>query len=92
MLKEQKMNHKYQITIAWSQEDECYLAYLPDFADEIMSLCGLAVSLCSLSVQLVTYGDTYQSALQNGLDVMEELILQFQAEGKSLPAVKLVSA
>ena len=57
-----------------------------------MSLCGLAVSLCSLSVQLVTYGDTYQSALQNGLDVMEELILQFQAEGKSLPAVKLVSA
>ena len=72
------MNHKYQITIAWSQEDECYLAYLPDFADEIM--------------QPVTYGDTYQSALQNGLDVMEELILQFQAEGKSLPVVKLVSA
>ena len=93
------MNHKYQITIAWSQEDECYLAYLPDFADEIMSLCGLAVSLplcglavCSLSVQPVTHGNTYQEALQNGLDVMEELILQFQAEGKSLPAVKLVSA
>ena len=72
------MNHKYQITIAWSQEDECYLAYLPDFADEIM--------------QPVTYGDTYQLALQNGLDVMEELILQFQAEGRSLPEVKLVSA
>ena len=72
------MNHKYQITIAWSQEDECYLAYLPDFVDEIM--------------QPVTHGDTYQSALQNGLDVMEELILQFQAEGKSLPLVKLVSA
>ena len=72
------MNHKYQITIAWSQEDECYLAYLPDFADEIM--------------QPVTHGDTYQSALQNSLDVMEELILQFQAEGKSLPVVKLVSA
>ena len=72
------MNHKYQITIAWSQEDKCYLAYLPDFADEIM--------------QPVTHGDTYQLALQNGLDVMEELILQFQAEGKSLPEVKLVSA
>jgi len=43
------MNHKYQITIAWSQEDKCYLAYLPDFADEIM--------------QPVTHEDTYQSAL-----------------------------
>ena len=72
------MNHKYQITIAWSQEDECYLAYLPDFADEIM--------------QPVTHGDTYQSALQNALDVMEELILQFQSEGKSLPVAKLLSA
>ena len=27
-----KMNHKYQITIAWSTKDNCYLAYLPDFA------------------------------------------------------------
>ncbi|MGK7954457.1 MAG: type II toxin-antitoxin system HicB family antitoxin [Crocosphaera sp.] len=71
------MNHKYQITIIWSQEDECYLAYLPDFADEIM--------------QPVTHGDTYQSALQNGLEVMDELILQFRAENKSLPVVKLVS-
>ena len=52
------MNYKYQITIVWSQEDECYLAYLPDFADEIM--------------QPVTHGDTYESALKNGLEVMEE--------------------
>ena len=72
------MSLKYQITIAWSQEDKCYLAYLPDLADEIM--------------QPVTHGDTYQSALENGLDVMEELILHFQAEGKSLPVAKLVSA
>ena len=43
-------------------------------------------------MQPVTHGDTYQSALQNCLDVMEELILQFQAENKSLPVVKLVSA
>ena len=72
------MNHKYKITIAWSEEDECYLAYLPDFADEIM--------------QPVTHGDTYQEALQNALDVMEELILHFQTEGKSLPIAKLISA
>ena len=72
------MDHKYQVTIAWSQEDECYLVYLPDFADEVM--------------QPVTHGDTYQEALQNGLEVMEELILHLQDIGKSLPVVKLVSA
>ncbi|MEM8722437.1 MAG: type II toxin-antitoxin system HicB family antitoxin [Cyanobacteria bacterium P01_G01_bin.39] len=72
------MNYKYQINIAWGQEDECYLVYLPDFADEIM--------------QPVTHGETYQEALQNGLEVMDELILHLQAEGKSLPVAKLVSA
>jgi predicted RNase H-like HicB family nuclease len=72
------MNHKYQITIAWSQEDECYLAYLPDFADEMM--------------QPVSHGDTYQQALQSGLEVMEELILHLQAEGKPLPIAKLALA
>lgn len=72
------MNYKYQITIAWSQEDKCYLAYLPDFAEEVM--------------QPVTHGDTYQEALQHGLEVMEELILHLQAEGQSLPVAKLVSA
>ncbi|NJL52858.1 MAG: type II toxin-antitoxin system HicB family antitoxin [Hydrococcus sp. SU_1_0] len=70
--------HKYQITIAWSQEDECYLAYLPDFAEEVM--------------QPVTHGNTYQEALQHGLEVMEEFILHLQAKGKSLPVAKLVSA
>ena len=72
------MNYKYQITIAWSPEDECYLAYLPDFADEVM--------------QPVTHGATYQEALQLGLEVMEELILHLQAEGKPLPVAKLVLA
>lgn len=72
------MNYKYQITIAWSQEDKCYLAYLPDFAEEVM--------------QPVTHGDTYQEALQHGLEVMEELILHLQAEGKSLPVAQLVLA
>ena len=64
------MNPKYQVTIAWSQEDRCYLVYLPDFVDEIM--------------QPVSHGNTYQEALQNGLDVMEELILNLQATGQSL--------
>lgn len=49
---------KYQVTIAWSQEDNCYLVYLPDFSDKI--------------IQPVSHGDTYQEALQHGLEVMEE--------------------
>ena len=72
------MNHKYQITIAWSPEDECYLAYLPEFVNEVM--------------QPVTHGETYQEALQLSLEVMEELILHLQGEGKPLPVAKLVLA
>jgi antitoxin HicB len=71
------MNPKYQVTIAWSQENECYLVYLPDFADEIM--------------QPVSHGDTYQEALQHGLEVMEELILNLQSTGQTLPVPKLIS-
>ncbi|MEM9274332.1 MAG: type II toxin-antitoxin system HicB family antitoxin, partial [Cyanobacteria bacterium P01_F01_bin.143] len=70
------MNPKYQITIVWSQEDECYLVSIPDFADEIM--------------QPVSHGNTYQEALQNGLEVMEELILNLQSIDKSLPIAKLM--
>ncbi|WP_281169236.1 type II toxin-antitoxin system HicB family antitoxin [Stanieria cyanosphaera] len=43
-------------------------------------------------MQPVTYGETYQEALQSGLEVMDELILHLQAEGKPLPVAKLVSA
>ena len=75
-----KMNRKYQITIAWSQEDECYLTYLPDFAHEIMQPVTH------------THGDTYQEALKHGLEVMEELILHLQTEGKPLPVAKLITA
>jgi antitoxin HicB len=43
-------------------------------------------------MQPVSHGDTYQEALQHGLEVMEELILHLQIEGKSLPVAKLVLA
>ena len=72
------MNPKYQITIAWSTEDNCYLVYLPDFADEVM--------------QPVTHGETYQEALQHALEVMNELVIYLKTEGKPLPIAKLISA
>ena len=42
-------------------------------------------------MQPVTHEDTYQSALQHGLEVMNELILHLQAAGQSLPVPRLVS-
>lgn len=71
------MNHKYQVTIVWNQEDNCYLVYLRDLSNEIIQL---------------SHGDTYQEALQNGLEVMEELILHLQATGKPIIAPQLMSA
>lgn len=72
------LSPKYQVTIAWSQEDNCYLVYLPDFREEI--------------IQPVSHGETYQEALQHGLEVMEELILHLKAIDKPLPVPKLIFA
>ena len=71
------MNHKYQITIVWSQEDECYLAYLPDFADEIM--------------QPVTHGDTYEKAVANAKEAIESLIIAYEADNEPLPKPLIVN-
>lgn len=72
------MNPKDRVTIVWNQEDNCYLVYLRDLSNEIL--------------QPVSHGDTYQEALKNGKDVMEELILHLQATGKPLPTPRLMSA
>lgn len=66
-------NLKYRILIQWSDEDNCYLVALPDFPSEIQTW--------------VTHGETYEEALRHGLEVMEELILIAQDEGKPLPKV-----
>jgi antitoxin HicB len=65
-------NLKYRILIQWSDEDNCYLVSLPDL---------------SPSQKWVTHGDTYQEALENGLDAMEELIYVAEMEGESLPPI-----
>lgn len=63
---------KYRINIQWSEEDNCYLVALPDV---------------SYGQEWVTHGDTYQEALDNALDAMEELIYVAEREGKELPPV-----
>lgn len=62
---------KYTITIQWSDENNCYLVYLPEFKNS--------------TYQPVTHGETYKKALSNALEVLEMLIEVYQEQGKELP-------
>ena len=46
---------KYTIVIQWSDEDNCFVVFLPEF-EAVM--------------QPVTHGQTYESALQNAQEVL----------------------
>ena len=62
---------RYRVNIIWSEEDDCYVVELPEFANEIQ--------------RYFTHGDTYQEALENAQEVLELLIESYKAEGKMLP-------
>jgi predicted RNase H-like HicB family nuclease len=65
------MKSKYRINIIWSDEDNCYLVELPEFAHDLE--------------RYFTHGDTYNEALSNAQEVLDLLIEDYQAEGKPLP-------
>lgn len=50
---------KYTIVIQWSDEDDCFVVFLPEFEDVM---------------QPVTHGETYEEAFQNAQDVLELLV------------------
>ncbi|WP_445637388.1 HicB-like antitoxin of toxin-antitoxin system domain-containing protein [Nostoc sp. DSM 114161] len=64
---------KYTIIIQWSEEDNCYVVFLPEFTD-IMQPC--------------THGETYEEALTNAQEVLEMLIESSLADGEPLPEPK----
>ncbi|SKB14333.1 conserved hypothetical protein [Planktothrix sp. PCC 11201] len=64
---------KYTIIIQWSEEDQCFVVFLPEFED-IMQPC--------------THGNSYQDAVNHAEEVIELLIESYQAEGKPLPHQK----
>jgi predicted RNase H-like HicB family nuclease len=66
------MKLHYTIVIQWSNEDKCYLVYLPDFPTQ----------------QFHTHGDTYEEALKNAQEVLELLVQDYQEDGKPLPQPK----
>lgn len=53
------MNYKYTIAIQWSDEDECFVVFLPEF-ENVMQPC--------------THGDTYEEAIANAREVLELLL------------------
>jgi predicted RNase H-like HicB family nuclease len=67
---EKKMNkHKYKMVIQWSDLDNCYLVGLPDFPGQ----------------EWRTHGDTYAEAVENGIEVLDLLIEDYQLAGEQLP-------
>lgn len=51
-------NLQYQMTIVWSDEDDCYLVHLPDFPEQTYR----------------THGDSYEEAARNGEEVLQLLL------------------
>ncbi|HEY9705734.1 MAG TPA: type II toxin-antitoxin system HicB family antitoxin [Allocoleopsis sp.] len=64
---------QYTIIIQWSNEDQCFVVFLPDFKDVM---------------QPVTHGETYEEAIKNAQEVIELLVDSYEYEGKSLPIPK----
>ncbi|GAA6616417.1 type II toxin-antitoxin system HicB family antitoxin [Scytonema sp. NUACC26] len=64
---------KYAIVIQWSEEDQCYVVFLPEFTN-VMQPC--------------THGDTYSEALENAQEVLELLIETALENGEPLPNPK----
>jgi antitoxin HicB len=66
---------KYEMTIAWSEEDDCYLVGFPDFPGQ----------------KWRTHGDTYEAAANNGVEALESLMIAYEASGESLPEPRAIA-
>jgi predicted RNase H-like HicB family nuclease len=66
---------KYEMTIAWSEENDCYLVGFPDFPGQ----------------KWRTHGDTYEMAVSNGVEALESLIMAYEASGELLPEPKTIA-
>jgi antitoxin HicB len=69
------MKMKYEMKIAWSEENDCYLVGFPDFPGQ----------------KWRTHGDTYEMAVSNGVEALESLIIAYEFSGESLPEPKTIA-
>jgi len=61
---------RYTILIQWSDEDNCFVVFLPEFTN-VMQPC--------------TYGNNYLEAIQNAQEVIELLVETAIKNGEPLP-------
>lgn len=71
---------KYSMLIQWSDEDSAYLVRLPEWED-----AGRVYGP-------VTHGDTYQEALRNGEEALENLVGWLTETGQPLPEPHLYAS
>lgn len=64
---------KYSILIQWSEDDNAYVACLPEWGKYAR-----------------THSQTYQEALDNAKEVLEDLVYAYTQENKPLPSPKLL--
>jgi predicted RNase H-like HicB family nuclease len=62
---------KYSVLIQWSEEDQVYIALLPEWGKYAR-----------------THGETYEEALENAKEVLEDLVYGYKKLGKALPEQK----
>jgi predicted RNase H-like HicB family nuclease len=65
------MSSRYSIEIQWSDEDQVYVVFLPEWEQRVY--------------QPVTDGTTYEEAASKGRAVLETLIEQTRQHGEALP-------
>ncbi len=63
----------YAMLIQWSDEDQAYIVRLPDWERDDRVLGP------------VTHGDTYEEALQHGLEALDALIVSARKHQEVLP-------
>ena len=62
---------RYSVVIQWSEDDQAYLATLPEWEGRVYNP--------------VTHGDTYEEAFKNALEVLRLLIEVARELGQPLP-------
>jgi antitoxin HicB len=73
MMKSTKI--KYEMTISWSEKDDCFLVGFPDFPNQ----------------KWRTHGDTYETAVNNGVEALESLMIAYEASSESLPEPRAIA-
>ncbi|NEO39571.1 MAG: type II toxin-antitoxin system HicB family antitoxin [Moorea sp. SIOASIH] len=64
---------KYSILIQWSEEDNSYVASLPEWGKYAR-----------------TQGETYEEALENAKEVLEDLVYAYGQVNKELPTPQIL--